>query len=186
VKAIEQLRWLSYELALAVNHRYWRWVTIFSNGNTFVTISYRLDRFCYLVFARYYVAVRVLLFPLFGLFNLLGSRHEIHYQADIGKGLKILHASLGVVVSKYAVCGEHLTLTGGNCIGGRTALKSGDVWLGNHVSLGANAVVLGPVRLGDRCVIGAGAVVLKDAPADSVLVGVPARNVMRENVKREA
>ena len=181
MKATEQLCWLGYELALSVNHKWWRWVTLFSNGNTFVTISYRLDRFFYLLFARYYVVIRVLLFPFFVLFNLLGSRHEIHYQANIGKGLKILHASLGVVVSKYAVCGEHLTLTGGNCIGGRTAMKAGDVWLGNHVSLGANAVVLGPVRIDDRCVIGAGAVVIKDAPADSVLVGVPARNVKEQS-----
>lgn len=161
-------------------------MTIFSNGNTFVIVSYRIDRFFYLLFSRYYVAIRLLLFPIFLFFNLVGARHEIHYQANIGKGLKILHASLGVVVSKYAVCGEHLTLTGGNCIGGRTAMKSGDVWLGNHVSLGANAVVLVPVRIGDRCVVGAGAVVIADASADSVLVGMPARNVMRENVKREA
>jgi len=77
--------------------------------------------------------------------HLLDARHEIHYQANIGKGLMILHASLGVVISKYAVCGEHFMLTGGNCIGGRKALKPGDVYLGNHVSLGANAVVLGPI-----------------------------------------
>jgi serine acetyltransferase len=67
-------------------------------------------------------------------------------------------------------------LTGGNCLGGWTAMKAGDVWLGNQITLGVNAVVLGPVRLGDRCVVGAGTVVLKDAPADSALVGVPAKN----------
>jgi serine O-acetyltransferase len=46
--------------------------------------------------------------------------------------------------------------------------------LGNHVSLGANAVVLGPVIIGDNVNIGAGAVVINDAPDNCFLVGVPA------------
>ena len=72
MNVINQLRMLGYELALIVNHQWWRWVTIFSNGNTYVVISYRVDRFFFLVFARYYVAIRLLLFPLFVLFNLSG------------------------------------------------------------------------------------------------------------------
>jgi serine acetyltransferase len=88
--------------------------------------------------------------------------------------LRILHQTLGVVVSKYTVAGEHLTLTSGNCIGVRRALRPGDIVLGDHVTLGANAVVLGPVRIGDRVRVGAGAVVVRDAEAGSVLVGVPA------------
>jgi acetyltransferase-like isoleucine patch superfamily enzyme len=33
------------------------------------------------------------------------------------------------------------------------------------------------VELGDRCVVGAGAVVTRSFPADSVVVGVPARPI---------
>ena len=38
-----------------------------------------------------------------------------------------------------------------------------------------DALSLGPITIGAHSVVGANAVVTKDAPADSVLVGVPAR-----------
>ncbi len=60
---------------------------------------------------------------------------------------------------------------GGNIIGDRTPR------LGDHVQLGATAVVAGDVTLGDRVVIGAGAVVVKDFAGPGVLVGVPAHPV---------
>lgn len=43
--------------------------------------------------------------------------------------LNVLHPTLGVAVSRYAVAGENLTLTGGNCIG-------------RNVQIGAGAVVV--------------------------------------------
>jgi acetyltransferase-like isoleucine patch superfamily enzyme len=49
------------------------------------------------------------------------------------------------------------------------------VTIGDHVFLGANAVVLMGVTIGDRAVVGAGAVVTKDVPPGTVVTGVPAR-----------
>ncbi len=46
--------------------------------------------------------------------------------------------------------------------------------LGDHVTVGAGAVVLGPVHLGDGALIGANSVVTRDVPAGHVAVGVPA------------
>jgi serine O-acetyltransferase len=43
------------------------------------------------------------------------------------------------------------------------------------VVIGAGAQVLGDIVIGERTVVGANAVVVKSAPADSVLVGIPAR-----------
>lgn len=102
---------------------------------------------------------------------------EIHYRADIGRGMRILHPGLGIVVSGKAVCGENLVLTGGNCIGGRAGTQQGAIRIGDNVSLGANAVILGPITIGDNVQVGAGAVVVKDAPSNTVLVGVPAHAV---------
>ena len=48
---------------------------------------------------------------------------------------------------------------------------------GDNVTVGAGATIIGPVHIGDNAVIGAGAVVLKDIPANSVAVGVPAKVV---------
>lgn len=49
------------------------------------------------------------------------------------------------------------------------------ITIGEGVWIGANATICGGVHIGDHAVIGAGAVVLKDVPANSVAVGVPAR-----------
>jgi serine acetyltransferase len=68
-----------------------------------------------------------------------------------------------------------LTLVGGNCIGTRPDLPEAELRLGDHVSLGINAVIIGPVRIGNRVVVGAGAVVVDDCPDGVVMIGVPAR-----------
>lgn len=170
-----QLKNLIYEIKILVGNRRWRWLTCWWGGSAGVIMSYRIDRFFYLLLGQSWGVVRIFFFPLFLLFRLLSANHQIHYRADVGRGLRVLHPALGVVVSGHTVAGENLILTGGNCIGGRKHLNPGELRLGNNVSLGANAVVLGPLRLGNRVYIGAGAVVVKSFPDDVVLVGVPAR-----------
>jgi len=52
--------------------------------------------------------------------------------------------------------------------------------LGNRVDVGAGAKILGAIRIGDDVAIGANAVVLKDVPANSIAVGIPARILPRK------
>ncbi len=47
----------------------------------------------------------------------------------------------------------------------------------NNVLIGAGAKVLGPVYIGDNVRVGAGSVVLKNLPANTTAVGVPAEVV---------
>ncbi len=42
-------------------------------------------------------------------------------------------------------------------------------------AVGAGAKILGPITIGAGSAVGANAVVTKDAPEDSILVGVPAK-----------
>jgi serine O-acetyltransferase len=174
--AFQQIGYLFFELNLIVNRKYWRWLTCWFGSSAGIIVSYRLDRFFYLLLGNAWALVRVVFFPLFLVLRLLSAPHEIHYRAQIGKGLKILHGSLGTVVSGWAVIGNNLILTGGNCIGER---KSGELRLGDDVTLGANAVVLGPVRIGNRVQIAAGAVVAEDADDDEVLVGASAHHLRK-------
>lgn len=46
-------------------------------------------------------------------------------------------------------------------------------------SIGTGAKILGPVTLGRGCVVGANAVVIKNVPANTTVVGVPARPVQQ-------
>lgn len=53
--------------------------------------------------------------------------------------------------------------------------KIAPVTIGNHVWIGANALILKGVHIGDYSIIGAGSIVTKDIPAHSIAVGVPAK-----------
>jgi acetyltransferase-like isoleucine patch superfamily enzyme len=65
------------------------------------------------------------------------------------------------------------------CVSGRqySAVERRPVRIGDHVFVGANAVVSMGVTIGDAAVIGAGAVVTHDVPAQAIVVGIPARVV---------
>jgi serine O-acetyltransferase len=104
---------------------------------------------------------------------------EIHPGARIGRRLFIDHG-MGVVIGETAVVGDDVMLYHGVTLGGKS--RHGIVpgaqrhpTLHDGVTVGAGAKILGPVVLGEWCTVGANAVVTKDAPARSILLGVPAR-----------
>ncbi|HWV47985.1 MAG TPA: serine O-acetyltransferase EpsC [Microbacterium sp.] len=100
---------------------------------------------------------------------------EIHPAARIGRRFFIDHG-MGVVIGETAEIGDDVMLYHGVTLGGRTRdAGKRHPTLGNGVAVGAGAKILGPVTIGDRSVVGANAVVTKDSPADSVLVGIPAK-----------
>lgn len=68
------------------------------------------------------------------------------------------------------VFGPGIDPTNGELVASRTRI-------GNRCWLGAHVTILKGVTIGEGCVIGAGSVVTKSAPANSVLVGNPARVV---------
>ena len=100
---------------------------------------------------------------------------EIHPGATIGRRFFIDHG-MGVVVGETAEVGDDVMLYHGVTLGGRQ--REGGKrhpTIGDGVAIGAGAKVLGPITIGAGSAIGANAVVTKDAPPDSVLVGVPAK-----------
>jgi hypothetical protein len=58
--------------------------------------------------------------------------------------------------------------------------------LGRGVNVGAGAKLLGDIVVGDHAEIGANAVVLDDVPPHSLAVGIPARLVTRTDVTSKA
>jgi len=100
---------------------------------------------------------------------------EIHPGATIGRRFFIDHG-MGVVIGETAEVGDDVMLYHGVTLGGRTRdAGKRHPTLGDGVAVGAGAKILGPITIGAGSVVGANAVVTRDAPEDSVLVGVPAK-----------
>ncbi len=102
---------------------------------------------------------------------------EIHPGATLGARTFIDHG-MGVVIGETAVLGDDCTIYQGVTLGG-TGKQRGKrhPTLGNRVVVGVGAKVLGNVTIGDNARIGGGAVVLRDVPADTTAVGMPAKSV---------
>lgn len=60
-------------------------------------------------------------------------------------------------------------------------IKVKPVKIGNHVWIGAKAMIMKGVTIGDGAIIAAGAIVTKDVPTNCVVAGVPAK-VIKENI----
>lgn len=72
--------------------------------------------------------------------------------------------------------------------------KVGRITIGNHVFIGAKAIVLPNVTIGNNVVVGAGSVVTKSIPDNCVVAGIPAkivcsieeyRNKVSEQIKQK-
>ena len=110
---------------------------------------------------------------------------EIHPGAKFGKRCFIDHG-VGVVIGETAVIGNDVTIYQGVTLGGTGAEKGKrHPTIGNGVVIGAEAIILGNIHIGDNARIGAGAVVTKSVPANSTVVGNPARIVVLEGKKVE-
>lgn len=101
---------------------------------------------------------------------------DCHYEMTLGND---------VLIGPHAYIGDFdhdFSTSDASNIGGPTCYAS--VHIGNHVWIGANAVVLKGVTIGDGAVVAAGAVVTDDVPARAIVGGVPARVLkMRQTMK---
>ncbi len=104
---------------------------------------------------------------------------EIHPGARIGRRPFIDHGS-EIVIGETTVIGDDVMMYQGTTIGGRTLHVPVDLGarrhaiVGDRVMLGAGCRIIGPVTIGDDTAIGANAVVVRDVPAESIAIGLPA------------
>jgi serine O-acetyltransferase len=101
---------------------------------------------------------------------------EIHPGATIGRRFFIDHG-MGVVIGETAEIGDDVMLYHGVTLGGRTWNKGKrHPTLEDGVVVGSGAKVLGPITIGAHSAVGSNAVVTRDAPPDSIIVGIPAKS----------
>jgi serine O-acetyltransferase len=96
---------------------------------------------------------------------------DIPVNCRIGGGLLLPHPN-GIVIHPLSEIGPNCLLFQQVTIG----MAHGKApRLGGHVDAGAGAKILGPVRIGNHVVIGANAVVVRDLPDRCTAMGIPAR-----------
>ena len=117
---------------------------------------------------------------------------EIHPRAKIGKNLFIDHG-MGVVIGETSEIGDNVTIYHMVTLGGISpSINSDDQrntkrhpTLMDNVVVGSGAQILGPVVIGKNAKIGANAVVTKNVDENSVMVGIPAKNVGEVTIEDE-
>jgi bifunctional UDP-N-acetylglucosamine pyrophosphorylase/glucosamine-1-phosphate N-acetyltransferase len=95
----------------------------------------------------------------------VGARTQMHHfsylgDAEVGEDVNI---GAGAITCNYDGVDKHRTV------------------IGSNVFIGSDTMLIAPVTLGDGAMTGAGSVVTRDVPADTAVVGVPARPIKRKN-----
>lgn len=100
---------------------------------------------------------------------------ELPYTVDLGSNVTFEHQH-GIVIHGHAKIGNGCIIRQGVTIGNKNLDAPFDApTIGSYVNIGAGAKILGQVRVGNHAVIGANAVVTKDVPEYAIVAGIPAK-----------
>ncbi|HYI22905.1 MAG TPA: acetyltransferase [Candidatus Limnocylindrales bacterium] len=122
--------------------------------------------------------------------RLLGVRHPstiVSPSAVIEEGCVLLPGVIvaagarigrGTVLNRACSIGHHTTIGPWSFVGPGASV-AGEITMGEQVYIAVGATVRDMISIGDRAVVGAGAAAVSDVPADTTVVGVPARPIER-------
>ena len=117
----------------------------------------------------------------FPLFRLIRNQYgiELLWSVKLGRRVVIEHQGC-IVIHNDCVIGNDCIIRQGVTLGNRHLDRPLEApKLGERVNVGAGAVICGNVTIGDDANIGARAVVLRDIPAGTTAVGIPAKILKR-------
>jgi serine O-acetyltransferase len=156
-------------------------------GNIFEVLMYQgLWALWFHQIAHFLYRIKIPVIPrLISQISRLLTLIEIHPGAKFGKRVFIDHG-VGVVIGETAVIGNDVTIYQGVTLGGTGAERGKrHPTIADCAVLGAESIILGNILIGSNARVGAGAVVTKSVPANSTVVGNPARVVVLEGKKVE-
>jgi len=93
-------------------------------------------------------------------------------NTDIG-AFTYINAKHGVIIEDFVQIGSHCSIYSVSTIDD----KQGSVVLKKNCRIGSHSVVMPGVTVGENAIIGAFSFVNRDIPANTVALGVPAKNV---------
>lgn len=101
------------------------------------------------------------------------SGADIPLNLNLGGGISIPHAN-GIVIHPSAVIGVNCLIHQQVTLGVKRHEAKAPRLLG-HVDIGAGAKIIGNITIGKHALIGANAVVTRDVPDYAIVAGVPAK-----------
>lgn len=138
-----------------------------------------LYRICRYLKRRSGLLARVAYLPFGFLFRGAKIRFGISLPIEtrVGPGFYIGHYG-GIVINGRTHIGANCNLSQGVTIGQTNrGERQGVPTIGDNVYVGPGAKIIGGITVGDHVAIGANAVVTRDVPAQGVAIGIPARVV---------
>lgn len=107
---------------------------------------------------------------------------ELLYTVKVGRRLLIGHQG-AIVFHDSTVVGDDCIIRQGVTLGASSHMRAWEApTLGNGVHVGAGAMILGNIKIGDHARIGANAVVVEDVPPGALAMAEPARIIVRKNL----
>jgi len=106
---------------------------------------------------------------------------QISVSASIGEGFYIGHFGT-IVVSGKTKIGKNCNIAHSTTIGQASRGKrKGNPSLGDHVWIGTGSVLVGNIQIGSNVLIAPNSFVNMDVPANSLVIGNPAKVILKEN-----
>lgn len=102
---------------------------------------------------------------------------EIPHNTNIGRNLYLPHP-FGIIIHPQSIIGQNCSILQQVTIGNPSAEKINDVpVIQDNVVISAGAKIIGKITIESNCIIGANSVVTKDFSENSIVVGVPGKNL---------
>lgn len=113
--------------------------------------------------------------------NHIQKSYGVHISVDvgaIGQRVRFPHP-VGIVIGDGAIIEDDVTILQNVTIGRRNGRDPRNPHIKKKASLQAGAVIVGPITIGEGAIVGANSVVLNDVDDGLVVVGAPARPIVR-------